>query len=31
MDNEAFMETKTNDDDYVPGESIIYSLELIDV
>jgi hypothetical protein len=31
MDNEAFMETKTNDDDYIPGESIIYSLELNDV
>jgi hypothetical protein len=31
MDNEVFMETKTNDDNHIPGESIIYSLELNDV
>jgi hypothetical protein len=31
MDNEMFVETKTNDNDYILGESIIYSLELNDV
>lgn len=31
MDNEASMETKTNDNDYIPFESIVYSLELNDV
>jgi hypothetical protein len=28
MDNEASMETKTNDDEYIPFESIIYSLKV---